>query len=246
MQDASLTSYSNFGPRIDVSAPGGDLPLSGLIISTSNDGTTIPGQPDYEAAAGTSFAAPLVSGTAALMLARNPMLTGGRILGLGPVRRANFRSARSAPGSPSAVRVFRCRRGACQHVAWRQHAAARRSKSSSITTPTSTITSSRRNPPRSPISIACCRAVPADRAVFLRLPVAGFRAIQLATGMQIFAAGLINSHFFSASASNARSCSRSGRDLVPETASSFYIQVPDFNGNCPADTLPVYRFLQQP
>ena len=79
-KDATLTSYSNFGPRIDVSAPGGDLPLSGLIISTANDGTTIPQNPDYEAAAGTSFAAPLVSGTAAMMIARNPMLTSGRIL----------------------------------------------------------------------------------------------------------------------------------------------------------------------
>jgi hypothetical protein len=28
-----------------------------------------------------------------------------------------------------------------------------------------------------------------------------------------------------------------------ETATAFYIQVPDGNGNCPANTLPVYRFF---
>jgi hypothetical protein len=37
-------------------------------------------EPNYVFARGTSFAAPLVSGTAALMLARDPLLTSGRVL----------------------------------------------------------------------------------------------------------------------------------------------------------------------
>ena len=43
---------------------------------------------------------------------------------------------------------------------------------------------------------------------------------------------------------NARSCSTHWPGIwTLETAASFYIQVPDVNGNCPADTLPVYRFF---
>ena len=61
---------------------------------------------------------------------------------------------------------------------------------------------------------------------------------------RFFAAGLINSHFFTASASECQFV------LVHwigvwnlETRSSFYIQVPDSNGVCPGGTLPVYRFF---
>src|SRR5205823_1295514 len=74
------TSYSNFGARIAVSAPGGDGDRADWILSTSNDGQGAPGNPDYEPAVGTSFSAPFVSGTLSLMLARNPNLTPGRML----------------------------------------------------------------------------------------------------------------------------------------------------------------------
>nr|MBA3777534.1 S8 family peptidase [Betaproteobacteria bacterium] len=76
------TSYSNYGRRIDLTAPGGDLPIDDLIVSTANSGTTVPVEPNYVLGRGTSFAAPYVTGTAALMLARDPTLTAGRVLSI--------------------------------------------------------------------------------------------------------------------------------------------------------------------
>ena len=74
-------SYSNFGVRVDVSAPGGDGTDSDtLILSLSNDGKTAPGNPGYGIAAGTSAAAPHVAGVASLMFARNANLTPGHVL----------------------------------------------------------------------------------------------------------------------------------------------------------------------
>ncbi|MEY4753819.1 MAG: hypothetical protein RJA44_1494, partial [Pseudomonadota bacterium] len=73
--------YSNLGPEVTIAAPAGNCVNSTgaclyPILSTSNDGTTVPGNPIYSDgihfAVGTSFSAPLVSGTVALMLAANP------------------------------------------------------------------------------------------------------------------------------------------------------------------------------
>ena len=79
----ALAPYSNFGPGVDITAPGGDMtptsaddPQSGVpngILSIGNDGdklaTEAPGT-NYYWAEGTSFAAPHVSGVAALLMAR--------------------------------------------------------------------------------------------------------------------------------------------------------------------------------
>ena len=78
-RQGDITSYSNFGTRVDLSAPGGDGAMADWILSTGNDGSAGPGNPDYEFAVGTSFAAPFVAATASLMIARNPNLTPGRI-----------------------------------------------------------------------------------------------------------------------------------------------------------------------
>ena len=61
---------------------------------------------------------------------------------------------------------------------------------------------------------------------------------------RFFAAGLINSHFFTANASECQYVLThwTGTWFL-ETPASFYIQVPDFEGNCPDGTLPVYRFF---
>jgi serine protease len=77
--------FSNLGLDVAISAPGGNCvnitagsPCLYPILTTSDSGTTTPVGPIYtdsfKSSLGTSFAAPLVSGTAALMLSVQPTL----------------------------------------------------------------------------------------------------------------------------------------------------------------------------
>lgn len=65
----SRAPYSNFGPRVDIAAPGGDLNADGGVLSTSNAGQKGPGQPGYASREGTSIAAAHVSAAIARELA---------------------------------------------------------------------------------------------------------------------------------------------------------------------------------
>jgi serine protease len=77
------TSYTNFGPTITISAPGGDsfAGFDGIELLT-NLGTQGPTDDVVFIANGTSFAAPMVSGVIALMLAVAPSLTSNDISAL--------------------------------------------------------------------------------------------------------------------------------------------------------------------
>lgn len=78
-------SYSSYGPEVGISAPAGNCVniLSGQpclfpFVNTINFGSTTPAGNGYtgiyDVTIGTSFAVPLVAGTAALMIAANPAL----------------------------------------------------------------------------------------------------------------------------------------------------------------------------
>lgn len=80
-RDGGRASYSNFGSAVEIAAPGGDAPLaSDGVLSTWNNGSTTPGSDAYAWMAGTSMAAPHVSGVVSLMLSLNPSLTPDEIL----------------------------------------------------------------------------------------------------------------------------------------------------------------------
>lgn len=67
-KSGTRASYSNYGSKIDVAAPGGDSPdCTTLIVSTGNSGAKTPGTENYLCMAGTSMASPHVAATVALM-----------------------------------------------------------------------------------------------------------------------------------------------------------------------------------
>lgn len=71
-KSGSKASYSNFGPAVDVMAPGGDTDAG--ILSTLNAGTTSPGAETYGYMMGTSMATPMAASVGALMKAADPSL----------------------------------------------------------------------------------------------------------------------------------------------------------------------------
>lgn len=243
----SLTSYSNYGKRIDLTAPGGDYPLTDLIIGLSNDGKTAPRDPGYVYAAGTSFAAPMVSGTAALLIARDALLTSGRILDL---------VAGSSRGFPtgSQCRVINlCGSGMLDAGA----AVGSAIPGGAGPAGTSKVVEYY----RSDLDHYFITADPAEAAyidthlagTFKRTglyfyaylnPAAAPPDAQPVCRFYADASVQINSHYYSANFDECLFVLLNWPGVWNlETASAFYIQVPDSNGKCPAKTLPVYRFF---
>jgi subtilisin family serine protease len=86
-----LASYSQQGAGVDIAAPGGDAPDGNCdpavcVVSTWQDG-------GYASDAGTSMAAPFVSGTAALLLSQNPKR------GMADVRKTIIATAKPLSGA---------------------------------------------------------------------------------------------------------------------------------------------------
>lgn len=77
-RQGARASYSSFGPEVAISAPGGDTEFNDPgdeITSTSDSGTTVPlNDNSYALGAGSSLAAPHVSGIVSLMLSVQPKL----------------------------------------------------------------------------------------------------------------------------------------------------------------------------
>jgi serine protease len=245
---ATLTSYTNYGQRIDLTAPGGDLPVSDLVVSLANTGTKGPEDPSYVYASGTSFSAPLVSGTAALMLARDPLLTGGRVLDIITGTALGFPPGTDCTGAASLCGSGMLDAGAA----------------------VGSIIPGGTPPPNTFRVVEFYRAdldhyfITADPAevhfidtflggIFQRTglyfyaylnPDLAPKDAQSVCRFYASAAVQINSHYYSASIDECLYVLFNwGGIWELETATAFYIQVPDANGNCPAKTLPVYRFF---
>jgi len=242
------TSYTNFGRRVDLSAPGGDLPFDDLIVSLSNDGKTVPQNPSYEHAAGTSFSTPLVAGTAALMLARDATLTSGRVLSILSGTTRDF-----PPGS----------------VCHQPNLCGSGMLDAGVAL-ASTLPGNANPPPGAVTVVEYYRAdldhyfITADPAEIQFVDTA-LRDTFARTGLYFYAylfpaqapAGAapvcrfyadatvqINSHYYTASSSECQFVLANWPGIWRlETPSAFYVRVPDAAGNCPDGTLPVYRFF---
>ncbi|WP_280153194.1 S8 family peptidase [Piscinibacter sp. XHJ-5] len=103
--------FSSVGPQVALSAPGGNCvnetgACLNMLVTTVNTGATGPATNTYtdsfEFSVGTSFSAPLVAGTAALMLSANPAMTPTQI------RNALVRTARPFPASSTNPSVPVC------------------------------------------------------------------------------------------------------------------------------------------
>jgi serine protease len=105
--------FSDLGPEVAISAPGGNCVNSTgecvyPILTTTNAGTTTPvaNSAAYSDgtnySVGTSFSAPLVSGTVGLMFAAQPSLTPA------DVRRLLLASARSFPSTGGTAGIAQC------------------------------------------------------------------------------------------------------------------------------------------
>lgn len=121
----SKVGFASLGPEVTLAAPGGNCVnvLSGQpclypMFSTTNRGTTtpLPGDASYTdgaASYGTSFSAPIVSGTVALMLSLRPTLSPAEVLALLKKTVRPFVSSGATAGTqqcaaPSAAEQLEC------------------------------------------------------------------------------------------------------------------------------------------
>ncbi len=247
-RQGDITQYSNFGRRVDLSAPGGDGQLADWILSTGNDGVAGPGNPDYEFAVGTSFSAPYVSATASLMIARNPNLTPGRIQDI------ITGTARSFPSGSACGSSGQCGSGLLDTNLAVQSTLPGANAAPPGTVPV--IEYYRSDKDHYFMSANAAEIAFVDSAlggVFQRtgelfyawvdpllaplgaVPVCRFYGS---------AAALIDSHYYTANAGECQFIQAHWPGIwTLEWAAAFYVLLPDATGACAAGTLPVFRFF---
>lgn len=241
-------SYSNWGRRVDVSAPGGDIDTDGQILSTHYTGSTSPSEPSFERAIGTSFAAPLVSGTLSQMLARNPNLTPGQALSILQGTARDFPA-----GSPCAIGGF-CGAGMLDAGLALQ-----------TTIPASA------NPPSGAVAVVEFYDTTLDHYLItsdpLEMASLDGDALRWRRTGHVFYAWIdgayappdafaqpvcrfyagpeqqIDSHWFSADQYECSTVLSQSPAWRLQTSAAFWVEMPDLDGQCRAGTLPVYRFF---
>jgi serine protease len=115
--------YASLGPEVTISAPAGNcVTVTGAcqypIISSSNTGRTVPEYSKYtgtgtDAGFGTSFAAPLVAGTLALMKSVNPDLSPDAAIGLLKSSARAFPNIGAEDGVPYCVKPTSSKQEEC-------------------------------------------------------------------------------------------------------------------------------------
>jgi subtilisin family serine protease len=243
-RQGDITSYSNFGTRIDLSAPGGDGAVADLILSTGNDGTGGPNNPDYEFAAGTSFAAPHVSGTASLMIARNANLTPGHIQDIVSGATRLFATGTSCGLS-----------GLCGSGLLDSTLSLQSTFPASEVAPPGTVPVIEYYNPgldhyfitANPAEIATYDAltgVPRTGEIFYAWTSAALAPTDAVPVCRFFAGGLINSHYYTDDPAQCQyMIQNQAATWKLEYPAAFYVLLPDATGACGTGTLPVYKFF---
>jgi subtilisin family serine protease len=243
-RQGDITSYSNYGNGIALSAPGGDGVTADLILSTGNDGTGGPNNPDYEFAAGTSFAAPHVSGTASLMIARNANLTPGHIQDIVSGATRLFATGTSCGLS-----------GLCGSGLLDSTLSLQSTFPASEVAPPGTVPVIEYYNPASdhyfitanPNEIAIYDAlasVPRTGEIFYAWTSAALAPIDAVPVCRFFAGGLLNSHYYTDDPAQCQyMIQNQAATWKLEYPAAFYVLLPDATGACGTGTLPVYKFF---
>jgi serine protease len=232
--------YSNFGPRIDIAAPGGNGGgnASTNFLALSNSGAMTPEADAAVSRAGTSFAAPLVSGVASLALAVAPGLSAATLRDL-------LKASAKAFPEGSNCRTVGCGAGIVDAGAAVRRAAAM----TNGTTRATVVEYYNAHLDHYFMTWGADEILLLDAGDTMK----GWRrtgrsfevlltpALGAAAVCRIYIPpGLGDGHYFGRDASECSQTLDRHPSFVDESASFFYLFTP-MAGTCPAATLPVYR-----